>query len=152
MGETLYPHRQWAALARVWQGLYPLESVTDEHRRTLERLVATMPAVAHLLARHRPAALRGRAVSDVLPLPERRPEQLLAHYRRWQRTPIASMSQVAPSLAFAVVGQARAAGLLTPEAEARLLAELLNAWALRSTLDISAICAERTVPVLRRVS
>jgi hypothetical protein len=152
MGETLYPHPQWAALARVWQRLYPLESVTGEHRRTLERLVATVPAFARLLARHRPVSLGGRAVADVLPLRERRPDQLLARYRRWERTPIASMSRVAPSLAFAVLGQARAAASLTPEAEARILSELLNVWALRSTLDISALCAERTVPVLRRVS
>jgi len=152
IGETLYPHPQWAALARVWRQLYPLESVTDEHRRTLERLIVTLPSVARLLAGHRPPALGGRAVAEVLPVRERRPEQLLARYRRWQRTPVLSMGQAAPSLAFAVLGQARAAALLTPEAEARILAELLNLWALRSTLDLSALCAQRTAPALRRVS
>jgi hypothetical protein len=152
LGDRLYAHPQWSALARVWQRLYPVEAVTDEHRRTLERLVATLPAFARLLAEHRPASLRGRAVADVLPLQERHPEQLLARFRRWERTPITSMSRVPPSLAFAVLGQARAAALLTPEAEARILSELLDLWAVRSTLDISALCAQRTVPVLRRVS
>jgi hypothetical protein len=80
-------------------------------------------------------------------------QQLVANYRRWQRTPIVSMSTVAPSLAFAVIGQARAAGALTPEAEARLLTELLNIWAFRSTLDISALCAEQQpIPLLQQVS
>ena len=44
------------------------------------------------------------------------------------------MARQRPSLVFAVAGQARAAGRITPEAESQLIGTLLRAWALRSTL------------------
>jgi len=47
----------------------------------------------------------------------------------------------APSLVFAVLGQAKADGGLSPEDEGNLLAKLLTFWAMRSTLDSSAYCA-----------
>jgi hypothetical protein len=50
---------------------------------------------------------------------------------------------------FAVIGQARAQGELSPEAEGRVLAGMLRYWALRSTLDNAARCAMR-VPKLGR--
>ena len=46
-----------------------------------------------------------------------------------------------PSLVFAVLGQARADGKLSPEDESDLLAKLLTYWAMRSTLDMSEVCA-----------
>jgi len=42
---------------------------------------------------------------------------------------------------FAVLGQARADGRMSPEDESDLLAKLLTFWAMRSTLDTSAYCA-----------
>jgi hypothetical protein len=44
------------------------------------------------------------------------------------------MYQAAPVLVFAVIGQARADGILSPEHESILLARLLAHWALRNTL------------------
>jgi len=43
------------------------------------------------------------------------------------------MRDVSPSLAFAVIGQAKSDGQITPEEESRLLANLLTRWALQST-------------------
>jgi hypothetical protein len=54
------------------------------------------------------------------------------------------MYRAAPSLVFAVLGQARAVGQLSPEDESALLAKLLTNWALRSTLDTSFACATAT--------
>jgi hypothetical protein len=50
---------------------------------------------------------------------------------------------------FAVIGQARADGLISPEYESDLLAKLLTHWALRATLDISAACATRPTQARR---
>jgi hypothetical protein len=143
MGDALYPHPQWATLAEVWRSLYPVDAVTDDHRRTLAGLEATMPEFVAQLLGHRPPSLHGRNLGEVLALAERRPERLLARYGRWRRRP-AAFATAPPSLAFAVLGQARAAGRLSPEREARLLGNLLTHWALRSTLDISAICADQS--------
>jgi hypothetical protein len=52
------------------------------------------------------------------------------------------MRSTPPSLAFAVIGQARADGKIAPEQESSTVAQLLKHWALRSTLDASTICAE----------
>ena len=52
------------------------------------------------------------------------------------------MYQAAPTLVFAVLGQARASGRLSPEDESELLGRLLTHWALRATLDTSELCAD----------
>jgi hypothetical protein len=51
------------------------------------------------------------------------------------------MYRAPPSLVLAVLGQARAVGQLSPEDESALVAKLLTYWAMRSTLDLSAVCA-----------
>ena len=63
-------------------------------------------------------------------------------FRTWRRLP-PLMYRARPSLVFAVLGQARADGRLSPENESELLGKLLTHWALRSTLDVSAACALR---------
>jgi len=52
----------------------------------------------------------------------------------------AAMYHAPPTLAFAVLGQARADNTLSPEDESTLLGRLLNHWAMRSTLEASANC------------
>ena len=49
-----------------------------------------------------------------------------------------------PSLAFAVLGQARLAAELEPEHESQIVGDLLTHWALRTTLDLSQACAAHT--------
>ena len=53
----------------------------------------------------------------------------------------ARMRKAPPELVFAVLGQARADGQIGPEEESNTLVNLLTYWTLRSTLDMSAICA-----------
>lgn len=152
IGNVLYPHPQWAALSRLWASMYPQEGLSDDYRRTLAGLDSTMPAFVRLLARHQPAALRGRSLAGVMPLAERRPEQLRALRRAWQGRPQAMLG-AAPSLVFAVLGQARADGVLTPATEGQVLSSLLTQWALHSSLDISALCADRSLsPATRRAA
>jgi hypothetical protein len=54
-------------------------------------------------------------------------------FRLWQRKP-ERMYDASPVLVFAVIGQARADGILSPEHESILLGRLLTHWALRNTL------------------
>jgi hypothetical protein len=49
------------------------------------------------------------------------------------------MRRAPPSLAFAAIGQARADGEITPEAESRTLSELLRFWALKDALKVADI-------------
>ena len=143
IGNALYPHPQWRELAVLWTSLYPPHALDDERRRLLERLGATMPALVGLLVEHRPGSLGGRSLKEMMPLDSRTPDRLQARYRDWADRP-ALMRAAAPTLVFAVLGQARAAGRLSPEQESRVLGDMLTFWALRSTLDLAQLCAVRS--------
>ena len=68
---------------------------------------------------------------------ERQPDRLAALLPKSGSVRRAGCSTAPPTLAFAVIGQARAEGKISPEEESRLLADLLTYWALRGTLDMS---------------
>jgi len=140
LGDALYPDPQWRQLAQVWSSLYPSGRQPPGRVRVLQALLATMPAFVRLVLGHRPAALRGRALGEVLRSGDRSPDRLVRLYRTWLADRSA-IPRTRPALAFAVVGQARAAGLLTPEGEDRLLGQLISHWALQSTLQANAQAA-----------
>lgn len=142
MGDALYPHPQWTGLARLWEQFYPTEGLDSQILRVLATLEATLPAFVALLVNHRPRALRGRTLKEVMQVEERQPVRLAALYQAWGGSPN-RMRDVAPTLAFAVIGQARADDKMTPGDESRALANLLTYWAARSTMDTSAICAQQ---------
>lgn len=142
VGHALYPHVQWKQLARMWESFYPLAGLDSKAAGTIASLQATMPDFVRLLLHHRPASLRGKTLQEVAVLPGRTPAQLLEIYERWTATP-QSMKSAAPTLVFAVFGRARIAGRMSPEEEDRVLGTLITHWALRSTLDLAAICADQ---------
>ncbi|HEX6289287.1 MAG TPA: hypothetical protein VFZ66_08860 [Herpetosiphonaceae bacterium] len=137
MGDALYPHPQWRRLSAIWEQLYPQTDLPEQRRTLLAALQATMPDFVALLIHHRPAALRGTALVEALATDDRQPERLAEEYAAWQASPT-RMRRTAPALGFAVLGQARADGRLSPEGEGRTLVYLLSYWALRSTLDTAA--------------
>ena len=57
---------------------------------------------------------------------QRQPARLSNYWRAWRRSP-AKMGKASPSLAFAVIGQAKSDGQITPEEESSLLAKLAYA-------------------------
>jgi hypothetical protein len=134
IGDGLYPDPQWRRLARVWRAMYPVAGVAPHLRTTLEDLEATMPDLVTMLLEHRSPPLRGQRLGAVLGNPGIRREALLRRFAVWQADP-GEMDVAPPTVAFAVLGQARAGGLLTPEREARLLRRLITTWAVTSTLQ-----------------
>ncbi|TVQ84603.1 MAG: hypothetical protein EA400_17225 [Chromatiaceae bacterium] len=140
IGAALYPHPQWARTAGLWQGFYPLDRLDPARRDLIGRVEATLPEFIGLVINHRPAALQGRSLREVLDLDARQPARLLRRFETWRTRP-ALLYRAPPALAFAVLGQAKADGRLRPEDEAKLLARLLTHWAMRSTLDTKARCA-----------
>jgi hypothetical protein len=147
MGNVLYPHPQWNRLAAMWESFYPTRELDAGRQQLLAMLEEGIPSFVTLLANHRPRSLRGRSLSEVMALADRQPARLAATYQAWRASP-ARLRSAAPTLAFAVIGQARADGLISPEEEGNTIANLLTDWALRSTLDTSALCA---APRTRRV-
>ena len=142
LGAALFPHPQWEALSRQWEGLYPTDELGADKQDLLRRLEAVLPAFAELVFNHRPASLRGQRVADIFPAAERQPDQLRALYDTWQQHPHLR-ERGAPSLVFAVVGQAKADGRITTNEEVRVLGHMLNHWALNRARNY---CGVPTLP------
>jgi hypothetical protein len=98
------------------------------------------PAFVALMVEHRPKALRGRSIREIFETTERQPARLEALHHEWLCDP-SLMYRAQPMLVFAVIGQARSNGWLTPEDESTLVAKLLTYWALRATINTSELCA-----------
>jgi hypothetical protein len=140
MGEALYPDPQWQTLMNTWNSLYPKVGLSEGKFALLTAMERGIPAFVSLLMNHRPRLLRGKSLQEVLSDPARQPSRLREYIDAWGGSRLA-MQSASPSLVFAVLGQARADGRLSPEQESRMLADLLSDWAMRSALDTSAICA-----------
>ena len=140
IGEALYPHPQWWRLSATWDAMYPLNGLAAEVQQLIGQLLASMPAFVSLLINHRPKALRGNSLGEVMETGERQPARLAAHFDHWQARP-PEMYRASPAMVFAVIGQARADGKISPEDESKLLAKLLTFWALRATVNMTELCA-----------
>lgn len=140
IGQALYPHPQWQRLAQLWEAYYPLDGLDAAQQQNYRALQATLPGFVALLINHRPESLRGRSLAEALQVRNRQPRYLQALLSAWQQDP-AKMYRESPVLVFAVIGQARADGRMTPEQESVILGKLLTHWALHSTLAVSAACS-----------
>jgi hypothetical protein len=149
IGEALYPHPQWRRLGALWESYYPPVGLAAEAQFLLAQLLESMPAFVALLINHRPKALRGRSLMEVMDVGQRQPVRLAALYRQWGSNP-ADMYRASPVLVFAVIGQARADGGISPEDESALLTKLLTYWALRATVNMSELCA--AAPAMRKAA
>lgn len=134
IGDRLYPDPQWRRLAATWRAMYPIAGLRPQLRETIAELRTTMPDLVSVLVEHRPPRLRGWALGDVLRNPELDREALLERFAAWEAQP-GRMVFEPPTIAFAVLGQARASGRLSPERESALLRRLIGAWAVRSSLE-----------------
>jgi hypothetical protein len=136
----LYPHPQRQKVAELWGSYYPVAELDDKRRQLIARVEGTIPEFVSVLIQHRPESLRGRSLGEAMGTEERSPARLTALFDTWNKAPT-RMYRASPSLTFAVLGQAKADGRLSPEDESELLGKLLTYWAMRSTLDSSAYCA-----------
>lgn len=148
IGDALYPHPQWNRLSQLWESFYPPIDLSQPKRDLFAVMEETLPDFVALLIDHRPKSLHGRSLREALADEERRPEKLSRYYRMWLAEP-QSIRTAPPTLAFAAIGQARADGQITPELEAKAIGNLLTDWAVRSTLDVAAHCANSLTPTWR---
>ena len=141
-GRTLYPDPQWELLDSLWEAFYPREGLDPERLAIITALEQTMPQFIRILCDHRPAALRGQSLMSAFDVTARRPEQLRRIYRA-TKARVPALQALEPTLAFAVLGQAKQDRLLSPEKESALVAALLTRWGLRRTFRART---ERTIP------
>jgi hypothetical protein len=132
-GAMLYPDPQWKLLDALWESFYPRTSLDAQRAALIEGLERTMPEFLQLLARHRVAALDGMPFVRAFDLAGRRPERLRYLWRN-AGSGVKTLEKLAPTLAFAVIGQAKQDRRLSPERESVIVAELLTRWGLRRAL------------------
>ena len=142
MGQALYPDPQWQILLKTWESFYPHEGLDSERQKFFALLDRSIPRLVTFLLNHTPKMLRGRSLGEVLFSEDRTATRLRNTFNTW-RSSGTMMRAAPPSLAFAVIGQAKIDGQMNAAAESRLLGDLLKYWVLKITLDTSAICAEQ---------
>ena len=151
MGQGLYPHSQWGRLASLWESFYPRTGLSAPSAMLLDDLEARLPTFTNLLINHRPPALSGLALVDVLDIASRSPAQLRAHYEQWTRQP-EGIYQAPPTVVFAALGQQRADGLIGPARESRTLAKMLVHWALHGAITKTGrLAASQRLPQSNRL-
>jgi hypothetical protein len=133
-GALLHPDPQWTLLTRLWESLYPRNGLDAARLRTIEALEQTMPQFVRLLAAHRPATLRGRTFASAFELAPRQPARLRQLWHQSRANIVDGLQWQPPTIALAVLGQAKQDRLLTPERESRVVAQLLTRWALARSL------------------
>ncbi len=128
-GKALYPHAQWERFEKLWARMYPLDKLDAKSQSTIHALNATMPAFTQLLANHRPPRLNGKRLADIFPSRTRQPAHLQFLFNTWKFAP-ERMNNAAPSLVFAVMGQAHADMNISALAESKVLSKWLTQWAM----------------------
>ncbi|MEA2571223.1 MAG: hypothetical protein QOI24_3224 [Acidobacteriota bacterium] len=132
-GAMLHPDPQWARMIAMWESFYPRTGLDPQRLQIIAALEATMPEFLRLLAAHRPATMKGRPFASAFELAERTPARLRRIFRE-SRPLVDGLQSLSPTLALAVLGQAKQDRLLTPERESRTVAQLLTRWALARSL------------------
>jgi hypothetical protein len=140
MGGVLYPDPQWRKLGELWEAFYPTADLDPERKQLIAALTATTLDFVRLLSEHRPKSLRGSRLAEIFPLTARAPVRLRELWTVFAKDREA-LRRAAPTLAFAVLGQAKQDGRLSPERESGLTAELLTHWALRRATSTGTTAA-----------
>lgn len=136
IGQMLYPHPQWQQLSNLWEQYYPLTGLEPSKIDLFQKLEAAMPEFVEMLINHQPARLKGRSLKQVMNIEKRQPARLASLFNQW-RISKEKMYNASPSLFFAVIGQAKLDGKITPKRETMLLLKLLKYWALHNTQQYS---------------
>lgn len=129
-GTYLYPNKQWNDLKKLWYSLYDTAKIPAEYKAFTEALLQLAPSFVALVCTHESETLKGHRLQDIFHCADRNPDQLRTLFDAWKQTP-QLMFKAAPSLVFAVVGQAKWDKRIGIQEECIILTKLLKDWALQ---------------------
>ncbi|MFP5416153.1 MAG: hypothetical protein ACLGHZ_04635 [Actinomycetes bacterium] len=75
IGNTLFPHPQWARIASIWKEFYPTDDLPAERQDEFALLEQEIPAFTALLAGHTSPRLAGRSLASLFPPRRTRAEE-----------------------------------------------------------------------------
>lgn len=127
-GQALYPHGQWQQLWDLWNRFYPTGDLPQEKKALLDELHSAQDEFINLVLQFRPEVMKGLSVAEIFPSSQRQPEMLQQIFQQWRQKPLLADS-MAPTLLFAVMGQAKFDKLLDARDENSFLTQQLRNWA-----------------------
>jgi hypothetical protein len=127
-GNILFPHPQWEKLAGLWKTFYPKQGLRKETIAALDEIEKEIPAFVALAINHTTKEMMGKKLFELFPLRERQPQSLQQLYQLWKARRI-SLYTMPPTLAFAVLGQAKYDLVIDAAEENNSLTRLLRYWA-----------------------
>ncbi len=133
MGNILFPHPQWKALAKLWKSFYSKKGLGINQRSFFALQESTIKPFVQLITDHQPSTLDGKSLREAMSVEHRQPVVLQKTYVSWQKQPLL-MRQAPPTLVFAVLGQAKIDGRISAKKESQILAKLLKHWAHKRSL------------------
>lgn len=142
IGRAFYPDPQWEQVAAIWDEYYPLASAPPASRRLLGLVESTLREFVALTLETPIPRLGGTPLGAIFPRADRLPARLRS-LRALLRQDTRHLAVLSPTVAFAVVGQAKFDGAISSRIESQTLSRLLRFWALRATVDASIACADR---------
>ena len=145
IGKSLFPDVQWDRLASLWESLYPLSETGRADAAAFRALDRLLPRFVAFLNGFTVPQLNGLTVAQAFPRSDRTPARLRALWAR-HRTDQTALAQLSPSLACAVIGQAKYDNAIDTVAEVALLRRLLRFWALESTTNAREVCSSLREP------
>lgn len=137
LGNSLFPDPQWDQLSRLWDAFYPLAGLDESRTELITNLLKTAPDLAQLLIEHRPQSLGGNSLAEALGIARQTPARL-------RELGVHRLESLNPTLAMAVLGQARADGALSPDDEGNLVGRLLTHWAVGDAIGRHSVSGTGT--------
>ncbi len=127
-GEKMFPHPRWKTLWELWQTFYPSNDLKEDKRMLLRQIEEEMHAFVSLVLKHKNKQLKGKTICELFPMKERQPAQLRQMFQNWKEYP-SLQQKAAPTLVFAVFGQAKSDKQIDAEQESQMLSQQLRNWA-----------------------
>jgi hypothetical protein len=128
MGQALFPDSQWEQLSRLWESFYPLNGLDESRTALIATLENSIPELISVLIEHRPESLHGSSIPEVLEIHRHTPHRL-RDLRQHCQMQAGRLERLNPTLALAVLGQARADAAISPLEESAIVGRLLTHWA-----------------------
>lgn len=129
-GKALFPGEQWDLLWNLWSTFYNTDDLAEDKKRILKALDEEETGFVNLILKYKPDTLKGKTIAEIFPVEERQPAKLKQLFITWKQQP-QLLDRAAPTLVFAVLGQAKYDLVLNAADESRMLSKQLQRWAYR---------------------
>jgi hypothetical protein len=127
-GKALFPHLQWEKVWQMWQIFYPTDDLPADKKVILSMLDEEEKNFVQLVLSYTSATLKGKQLAQIFPYAQRQPIMLQHLFQEWKKNKDL-IENAAPTMVFAVLGQAKFDQQINAVEENKLLTQQLRNWA-----------------------